>query len=229
VQRAIRVLVVEDHQSVRAGWRALFAAEPDIELVGEAATGEEALQKTAELEPQVVLMDIRLPDMSGIEATARLKRTHPDVCVIAVTAYDSVAYLTQAIASGASGYLDKGAPGPLVAQAIRAAVSGRGLVLTSFLGGAAQPPAEAARLTRQGQVPGPIDPLTAREQAVLRLLAEGWPNKAIAAELGVAPSTVRMHVRRILDKLGAQNRTQAALWGVRSGVVGQPSTGAALR
>ncbi len=224
MQSPIGVLVVEDHEAVRAGWRALLAAEPGIELVGEAVTGEEALQKTAQLEPQVVLMDIRLPGMSGIEATAWIKRTHPAVCVIAVTAYDSAAYLTQAIASGASGYLDKDASGPLVAQAIRAAVKGQGLVLTSFLGGAAQPPAEAAPLLRQGPVPGLIDPLTGRERAVLRLLAAGWPNKTIAAELGVAPSTVRMHVQSILAKLGAQNRTQAALWAVRWGLATPPPT-----
>jgi DNA-binding NarL/FixJ family response regulator len=212
------VLVVEDHQSLRAGWRALFAAEPDIEIVGEASTGEEALQKTDQLEPQVVLMDIRLPDMSGIEATARIKRTHPDVCVIAVTAYDSAAYLTQAIASGASGYLDKEAPGPLVAQAIRAAVRGRGLVLTSFLGSAGRPAGQAAQATRWGQVPGPVDPLTPRELAVLALMAKGWATRRIAPALGIAESTVRMHVQRILAKLGVQNRTQAALWAVRSGL-----------
>ena len=208
----ITLLLVDDHPVVRQGLRLMLSAEADLEVVGEAASGEEALQRVQELRPQVVLMDIRLPGMSGTEATRLIKEARPDTLVIVMSMYDSEMYVLQAIRAGASGYLIKDSPRALLCEAIRTVVDGGTIVPKGVLRSAAGGLGTGAGLR---------DPrrLSAREMEVLRLLAEGYANKAIASELNLAEVTVKKHVQSIIGKLGVSDRTQATVVSVRLGLV----------
>jgi DNA-binding NarL/FixJ family response regulator len=186
-----------------------LALDPEMEVVGEAANGAEALRLARELEPDVVLMDLLMPVMDGIAATAAIRRELPDVEVIALTSVleDSAVY--GAMRAGATGYLLKDTQAEELCRAIKAAAAGQ--VQLS--------PSVAARLLREVPAPEEAEPLTEREVEVLRLLARGQSNKEIAANLVIAEKTVRTHVSNILGKLGLSSRTQAALHAVRSGLV----------
>lgn len=205
----IRVLVVDDHGVVRQGLRMYLALDPELEVVGEAANGAEALRLSHELEPDVVLMDLLMPVMDGINATAAIRRELPGVEVIALTSVleDSAVY--GAMRAGATGYLLKDTEAEDLCRAIKAAAAGQ--VQLS--------PLVAARLLRELPPPQQSEPLTERETEVLRQLAGGKSNKEIAAALTIAEKTVRTHVSNILGKLGVASRTQAALHAVRSGLV----------
>ena len=205
----IRVLVVDDHGVVRQGLRMYLALDPELEVVGEAANGAEALRLSHELEPDVVLMDLLMPVMDGISATAAIRRELPEVEVIALTSVleDSAVY--GAMRAGATGYLLKDTEADDLCRAIKAAAAGQ--VQLS--------PPVAARLLRELSPPQQPEPLTDRETEVLRQLAEGKSNKEIARALTIAEKTVRTHVSNILGKLGVASRTQAALHAVRSGLV----------
>jgi DNA-binding NarL/FixJ family response regulator len=205
----IRILIVDDHGVVRQGLRMYLALDPDLEVVGEAANGAEALRIAHELKPDVVLMDLLMPVMDGIAATGAIRRELPDVEVIALTSVleDSAVY--GAMRAGAIGYLLKDTEADELCRAIKAAAAGQ--VQLS--------PSAAARLLREVPAPPLPEPLTEREAEVLRHLAQGESNKEIAAALVIAEKTVRTHVSNILAKLGVVSRTQAALHAVRSGLV----------
>jgi NarL family two-component system response regulator LiaR len=205
----IRILIVDDHGVIRQGLRMYLALDAELEVVGEAANGVEALRLARELEPDVVLMDLLMPVMDGIAATGAIRRELPEVEVIALTSVleDSAVY--GAMRAGAIGYLLKDTEADELCRAIKAAAAGQ--VQLS--------PPVAARLLRE--VPGPQqpEPLTERETEVLQQLAQGKSNKEIAAALVIAEKTVRTHVSSILAKLSVTSRTQAVLHAVRSGLV----------
>ena len=211
----IRVLIVDDHAMVRRGMRDFLDLHDDLEVVGEAANGVEALAQTAALLPDVVVMDLLMPDLDGIAATAELKRRQPEVEVVAITSFIEEDRITAALEAGASGFLLKDAEADDLAGAIRSAHAGEvyldpavaGIVARRMRGGAATGRAGA------GRPPG-LDDLTARERDVLACLARGLSNRAIAEELGMAERTARTHVSNILAKLGLASRTQAALFAV---------------
>ena len=206
---SIRILIVDDHGVVRQGLRMYLALDPELEVVGEATNGAEALRLARELEPDVVLMDLLMPVMDGIAATEAIRRELPDVEVLALTSVleDSAVY--GAMRAGAIGYLLKDTEADELCRAIKAAAAGQ--VQLS--------PSVAARLLREVPPLQHPEPLTERETEVLRQLAQGKSNKEIAAALVIAEKTVRTHVSNILGKLGVTSRTQAALHAVRSGLV----------
>ena len=206
---AIRVLITDDHGVVRQGLRMFLSQDPALEVVGEAGDGEEALRLARETGPNVVLMDLMMPVMDGIEATRAIKSTMPDVEVVALTSVLEDASVADAVKAGAIGYLLKGTDAGELRSAIRAAAEGRVHLA----------PEAAARLMREVRAPDRPEPLTGREAEVLRLLARGRANKEISAELFIEEKTVKAHVSSILRKLGVRSRTQAALHAVRAGVV----------
>jgi NarL family two-component system response regulator LiaR len=205
----IRVLITDDHGVVRQGLRMFLSLDPGVEVVGEAANGEEAVAMAQELRPDVVLMDLLMPVMDGISATEAIRRDLPDVEVIALTSVLEDASVTGAVRAGAIGYLLKDTEAAELRRAITAAAEGRVHLV----------PEAAARLMREVRAPESLEALTGRETEVLKLLARGQANKQIAAALYVSEKTVKAHVSSILMKLGVQSRTQAALHAVRTGVV----------
>jgi DNA-binding NarL/FixJ family response regulator len=212
----IRVLLVDDHSVVRQGLRMFLALEPDLEVVGEAADGAEALRLARELRPDVVLMDLLMPVMDGITATGLLRRELPDTEVVALTSVLEDEKVVGAVRAGAIGYLLKDTQADELRRAIRAAAAGQ--VQLS--------PQAAARLMREVKAPESPEALTERETEVLRLLAHGASNKEIAQALTIGEKTVKTHVSNILAKLGVPSRTQAALYAVRIGLVSVDATAA---
>jgi DNA-binding NarL/FixJ family response regulator len=205
----IRLVVADDHAVVRQGLRAFLSFDADLEVVGEARDGREALEMAGRLKPDVVLMDLLMPEMDGIAATAAIRREYPDVEVLALTSVLEDASVADAVRAGAIGYLLKNASPQDLHRGIRAAAAGQ-----VFLS-----PEAAAQLVRQVKAPESPEPLTPREIDVLRLLARGRANKQIARELGVGEETVKTHVSNILGKLQTASRTQAALHAIRTGLV----------
>jgi DNA-binding NarL/FixJ family response regulator len=233
----IRILLVDDHAMVRRGMRDFLALHDDLEVVGEAADGLAALAATAELSPDVVIMDLLMPEMDGIAATAEIKARHPAVEVIALTSFVDEDRVTAAIEAGASGFLLKDAEADDLAAAIRAAMAGEvhldpavaGIVARGMRdrsgpaarsGSAAGGGASAATGPGRGRgsARASLASLTGREREVLAGVARGLSNKAIADELGMAERTARTHVSNILAKLGLTSRTQAALFAVQHGL-----------
>lgn len=203
----IRVLLVDDHTVVRTGLRVFFDLLDDIEVVGEAADGSEGVAMTRRLKPDVVLMDLLMPNMDGLTAIGRIKSESPEVEVVAMTSFIEEEKVTAALEAGATGYLLKDAGADEVASAIRAAVAGEMHLdpqVTRLL----------AQRMRAKPAPDPVEPLTDRERDVLRLVAKGMSNKEIAHDLGIAEGTARTYVSNILGKLGLASRTQAALYAV---------------
>jgi len=205
----IRVLITDDHGVVRQGLRMFLTLDPDIEVVGEAENGEEALSMVRELHPNVVLMDLLMPVMNGMEATKAIRSEMPDVEVIALTSVLEDVSVTGAVRAGAMGYLLKDTQAEELHRAIRGAAEGRVQLA----------PEAAVRLMREVRSPENPEALTDREVEVLKLLARGKANKQIADELFVEEKTVKSHVSSILRKLGVRSRTQAALHAVRTGLV----------
>jgi two-component system, NarL family, response regulator LiaR len=205
----IRILLVDDHSVVRQGLRMFLSIDPAFEVVGEASNGSEALDLVATLKPDVVLMDLIMPVMDGVEATRLIRRQHPEIEVIALTSVLEDNAVIGAVKAGAIGYLLKDTGADELLKAIRAASAGQ--VQLS--------PAVAERLMREIRTPENPEKLTERETDVLRCLAEGKANKEIARELLVSETTVKSHVSNILTKLGVPSRTQAALYAVRIGLV----------
>jgi two-component system, NarL family, response regulator LiaR len=210
----IRVLLADDHTVVRQGLRMFLSLDPELEVIGEAANGAEALQLARELLPDVVLMDLLMPVMDGITAIAAIRRELPDVEVIALTSVLEDASVVGAVRAGAIGYLLKDTEADELREAIKAAAAGQ--VQLS--------PKAATRLLREVRAPESPETLTERETDVLRLLAQGLSNKEIARELVIGEKTVKTHVSNILSKLGVPSRTQAALYAVRIGLVSVGST-----
>ncbi|WP_406438650.1 response regulator transcription factor [Streptomyces sp. NBC_00631] len=215
----IRVVIADDQQMVRQGFTVLLNAQPGIEVVGQAVDGLEAVAKVAELTPDVVLMDIRMPELGGIEATRRIVGERPHIKVLVLTTFDLDEYVYEALRSGASGFLLKDASADKLAEAVRVVAAGDALLapgitrrlITQFSrldGGGVRAPLKA----RVGE-------LTERETEVLTLIAQGLSNAEIAERLVVAEQTVKTHVGRILVKLGLRDRTQAAVFAYESGLV----------
>ncbi len=215
---SIRILIVDDHGVVRQGVRMYLALDPELEVVGEAANGEEALKLAREQKPDVVLMDLLMPGMDGVAATGIIRQELPDTEVIALTSVLESQAIYRAMRAGAVGYLLKNTQAAELVQAIKAAAAGQ--VHLS--------PEVAARLMREVGIPDSPEKLTDRETEVLRLLAQGKANKEIAAELGIGEKTVKTHVSNILNKLGVVSRTQAALYAVRIGLVAPDELGQAI-
>ena len=208
----IKLLVADDHEVVRCGLRSLLAGS-DVEVVGEVATGEAAIRYTLENDPDVVLLDIRMPDGDGLTALGRIKLEKPDMPVLMLSTFDNPTYIARAVALGASGYVLKGCTRDELIQAIRATAAGESAwtrdELRRVTGALATP-----RLAADIEVP-----LTQRESEVLRQLAHGLTNKEIAQALHISYETVKEHVQHILRKIGVSDRTQAAVWAVRKGLV----------
>jgi DNA-binding NarL/FixJ family response regulator len=206
----IKVLIVDDQRLMREGLRTLLELEPDLEIAGEAEDGQAALDIYASLQPDVVLMDIRMPRMDGVEATTRLRQGWPGARVIILTTFDDDAFVFDGLRAGALGYLLKDVSGAELAEAIRQVAFGGALIEPSI---ARKVLAEFARLAEPTQPPAEHlpDPLSERELEVLRLLAQGASNKQIAAQLYLAEGTVKNYISAILAKLGVEDRTQAAL------------------
>jgi len=219
--RAIRILIVDDHPVVRDGLRAMLDA-PGMQVVGEASSGASAIQRAAELEPDVILMDVRMPDMDGLSASRIIKESHPGISIFVVTSFSSVDYLQRAISSGASGYLLKGMGRDTLVNSVRLVRDGGSVfeatLLRRVLTGIGYDPS-ASEAMRE---------LSERERAVLRLLAAGQTNREIAEAVGYSVGTIKNTVQAIMEKLGVSDRTQAAVLAVRSGIFA-PEEDAAVR
>ena len=212
---AIQVLITDDHKVVRRGLRGFLELDPELEVVGEASNGEEAVELARSLKPDVVLMDLLMPEMDGIEATGEIRRELPEVEVVALTSVLEDASVTEAIRAGAIGYLLKTTDADELCEAIRAAAAGKVQLA----------PEAAARLMREVRVPESTEALTERETEVLELIARGKTNNQIAHELFIGEATVKSHVHSILSKLNVSSRTQAALYAVRVGLVPEDELG----
>jgi DNA-binding NarL/FixJ family response regulator len=208
--KPIRVLLVDDQALFRGGLRALLSTQPEIEIAGEAANGDEALQRVKTLKPEVVLMDLRMPVLSGVAATSRIRAAAPDCAVIVLTTFDDEEEVFEALRAGAVGYLLKDVPLDRLVEAIRAAARGESFLQPSI---AAKVVAEFTRLSqaRPPALDNLLEPLSNREREVLRQLASGKSNKEIASALDIAEGTVKNHMTNVLGKLGVLDRTQAAL------------------
>jgi two-component system response regulator NreC len=211
-----RLLLVDDHAVVRSGLRMLLEPEADFEIVGEAASGREALKAVAETRPDIVLMDIGLPDISGIEAAAEIKRLRPETAIVALTIHEDEEYFFKMLAAGASGYVPKRAAPEELLTALRAAAIGEvylypslaKLLVTDYLAqDSASRPAEA------------LDGLTDRERQVLAHLADGASNAEIAETLSISPKTVSRHRENIMRKLGLHSRTELVKYAIRKGII----------
>ncbi len=205
----IRVLIGDDHTILRQGLRRILAEDPDLTVVGEAADGEQVVALALELVPAVVLMDVQMPELSGIEAARRIRTAHPEIRILMLTVSDRDEDLFGALRAGARGYLLKSAEAQEVLDAIHRVYRGEAIL----------PPNLAARVVNEFAAPTPKpESLSQREVEVIRLLAQGLGNKEIAAALSISENTVKTHVRHILDKLGLRNRAEAAAYAVQSGL-----------
>ena len=205
----IRILVVDDHPIVRQGLVATLEDESDFDVVGAASSAEEALTKAAHHLPDLILLDLELPGIGGIEAIPSLLAVSPTTRILVFTAYDTDERVLDAVRAGAGGYLLKGAAVAEIASAIRAVAAG----------GTALAPSAAARLANAVRAPRGAGPLTTREREVLRLIAQGLPGKQIAGSLGITERTVKFHTAALIRKLGADNRAQAVALAAQRGLL----------
>jgi DNA-binding NarL/FixJ family response regulator len=204
----IRVVIADDHGVVRGGLAQLLGTLDDVELVGAAANGTEAVAVCGEQHPDVVLMDLEMPEMDGIEATRRIREAQPEVAVVILTSFSDRERILRALDAGAAGYLLKDAESDELARSIRAAARGD-----------APLDPKAARELLRARAPGsPLDLLSPREREVLVMVAEGLPNKVIARRLSISEKTVKAHLTSVFRQIGVTDRTQAALWAQRNGL-----------
>jgi len=214
----INLILADDHAVVRAGTRQLLERQPDLRVVGEAADGEEAVRLAKELKPHVVVMDVRMPKMSGVEATRRIKQEVPEVAVLVLTAHDDDEYVFALLQAGANGYLLKTAEMEELVKAIRAVAAGQsaldpvvtGKVVAQFASGRSLPDVLA-------NVKDEYEGLTEREMEILRLVGRGLTNKDIGQQLYISDRTVQAHLSNIFSKLGVNSRTEAVMYAVRRG------------
>jgi len=207
----IRVLIADDHLVVREGLRAILEAAPDLTLVGEAADGLEAVRLAGQLSPDVVLMDLRMPGVDGIEAIRQIKARYPAVEIVILTTYDDDEYIVRGLRAGARGYLLKDTSRKVLFETIRAAARGESLL----------PAAVVEKVVAHLAEPQPVEAgmLSGREQEVLALLAQGLANKEIAARLHIAERTVKAHVTSVFNKLGVNSRAEAVAVALRGGLL----------
>lgn len=212
------LIIVDDHPIVRDGLRSMLATEPWLDVIGEAESGEEACQMVRQLQPDLVLMDIRMPDMDGLAATRQIKQEFPSVSVVMLTIYDDPDYLLEAIAAGAAGYVLKDVSRRELLQTLKTVAEGGSFLNPDLMARCLQQLAGQAR--EPARLPEtPIDRLTPRELEVLDLIAKGLSNKEIASHLIVGLATVKTHVEHIIQKLHVSDRTQAAVLAVTRGLV----------
>ncbi|MEK7705448.1 MAG: response regulator transcription factor [Myxococcota bacterium] len=212
----IRLVLADDHTLFREGLRSLFAGEVDIEVVGEAADGEEAIQRVGELHPDVVVMDVMMPGCNGIEATRRIRAAFPDVRVLVLSMYDDDEHVQRLLAAGASGWMLKQAGSDELVKALRCVAAG-GVALHP--GVAAKLVKDYVRLVQQADEPDPGDALTPREREVMRLIAEGCTNQVIAERLGLARKTVDAHRGNLMRKLEIHDVTELVKYSLRHGII----------
>ena len=220
-QKNVRVLLVDDHHLVIEGLRAVLSTDSSIEVVGEARTGREAIRAVELLKPDIVLMDIRMDDMDGINATRHVKQVAPQTSVIMLTMYENPEYLFDAVKAGASGYVLKDVAGPDLLEAIHTVVEGGSLLNQEVVGKFLRQLAADAQTAPAAPLAAGVGPerLTPRELEVLQLIAAGLSNKEIGARLSVSVATVKTHLEHILQKLQVSDRTQAAVQAVTRGLL----------
>jgi two-component system response regulator NreC len=216
MSEAIRLLLADDHAVVRSGLRLLLEAQPDLVIVGEAENGEEAIRRTAELLPDVVLMDIEMPGMNGIEAARRIKAQSPETSVLALTMYEDDQYFFEMLRAGASGYVPKRAAPDELATAIRAVSRGEVFLHPSLAGRLVQDYLQRRDVEEQEPT---ADDLTPREQEVLTLIAQGLSNAEIADQLVISAKTVDRHRENIMRKLNLHNRVDLVKYALRKGLI----------
>jgi len=212
----ITIILAEDHTLVREGTREILDREADFTIVGEAARGDDAVRMTLELRPKVLLMDMRMPGLTGIEATRKLAAELPELKILILSAHEDEDYVREALASGARGYLLKTSPGSELVEGVRAVAAGSTVLSPSLTRRLAQARLDPSRAT---------DRLSSREFAVLRLIAQGRANKEIAAELGISLRTVEGHLHNIFEKLRVGSRTEAVVHAVNHGLLSIESPG----
>ena len=216
MSEAIRLLLADDHAVVRSGLRLLLEAQPDLVIVGEAENGEEAIRRTAELQPDVVLMDIEMPGMNGIEAARRIKVQSPGTSVLALTMYEDDQYFFEMLRAGASGYVPKRAAPDELASAIRAVSRGEVFIHPSLAGRLVQDYLQRRDMEVQEQAAGDLTP---REQEVLTLIAQGLSNNEIADQLVISAKTVDRHRENIMRTLNLHNRVDLVKYALRKGLI----------
>jgi DNA-binding NarL/FixJ family response regulator len=221
--RPVRLILADDHHLVRRGIRGLLADEPDLEVVGEASNGREALELCRRLRPDLALMDVRMPEMDGLEATRAIKSEYPDIGVLVVSMHENPDYLLQALDAGAAGYVLKDAPGDRLINAVRRTLNGESPLDQELATRLLRRLAEEKKQEPDSKPPKPREPLrealTPRETEVLQLLATGQTNQQIAHTLVISKGTVKVHVERIIRKLGVSDRTQAAVRAIELGLL----------
>ncbi|MHB8085543.1 MAG: response regulator [Dehalococcoidia bacterium] len=210
---AIKILIVDDHPVVREGIGSMLKREPDFKIVGEATNGLEAIEKVRELSPDVVLMDLRMPEMDGVEAITKIKEEKPEIKFIILTTYSDDEYIFKGIAAGARAYLLKDAPRDELFKAIRAVSRGESLIQPVVASRLLDKLAELSKKTPSSEM------LSERELEVLRLMASGVSNKDIAEQLSITQSTVKTHITSIFQKLNVTTRTEAVTTALRKGMI----------
>jgi NarL family two-component system response regulator LiaR len=212
--KTIRVLLAEDHVVVRQGTRQLLEREPDFKIVGEAGDGEEAVRLAKELKPDVIIMDVAMPKLSGIEATKQIKAVLPAASVLVLTGYDYDEYIFSMLEAGAAGYLLKNVSGDELISAVRAVYAGEPMIHPAVLRKV------MTRFKTPPPAPAPVhalSPLSEREMEVLKIAAKGVSNRDIANELFISERTVQAHMRSVFNKLGVGSRSEAILYGLKKG------------
>ena len=221
--RSARVLIVDDHHFIRHGLHRMLSLAPDLEVIGEASNGREALQLCRTLHPDLVLMDVNMPEMDGLTATRAIKREHPEIAILMVTMHENPNYLLEALEAGAAGYVLKDVPAQRLINAIHRTFNGESPVNQELAAQLLRRLAEEKKHKKMAVPQAPRkalrEPLTPREEEVLQLLASGQSNKQIAKTLVISKGTAKVHVERIIRKLGVSDRTQAVVHGIALGLV----------
>jgi DNA-binding NarL/FixJ family response regulator len=225
-EKTARVIIADDHDLARAGLREILSAEPSIKIVGEASTGQEALKLCRELRPDVVLMDIRMPEMDGLDATRAIKDAHPKISVLLLTMHADPDYLLKALKAGAAGYVLKEAPQEELISALQRVVSGdtpldpnlSADLLRQLVEDLQERATVSPKVANRRPTPS-LEQLTPREFEIAGYLKLGWTNRQIAEELVVSPGTVKNHVEHIMAKLGVSDRTQAVVRALELGII----------
>lgn len=212
----IRILIADDHTIVREGVRLLLEVQPDIEIVGEASNGQEAITLAQQLSPDLVLMDLQMPNLNGLDATRAIKSEFPQMHILALTMYESDEYFFQALAAGASGFVLKKAASIDLLAAIRAVHQGDVFLYPSV---ARRLVSDYLRRVKSGEEKNSYDGLTERERQVLKLIAEGYTNQVIAEKLVISPSTVQTHRTRIMQRLNLHSRAELMQYAMRKGIL----------